>query len=213
MLKTVLIVSTVIFTGTHAYADDANWYASGQIGLRAIEQQTAMAAGTNIEVELDNAVFLSGAIGRSFRSDDLSVRLESEISWRSGGLNRLDVNGIANAAVGDGFSALSFMANGYLDFENDSRFTPYVGAGAGVVSIKGDIQAGANVLDDSVTAFAFQGIAGIDISISESVSLFTDFRYFDASGTTMTLTGSAGSGDLDTDYNAFTIGAGLRLKF
>lgn len=213
MLKTVLITSAVIFTATNAYAGDKDWYASGQFGVRAIEKQTAMATGVNIEVELDNGTFLSGAIGKSIKTDGLSVRVEGEIAWRGGNLNSVDVNGVANAVTGDGFSALSFMANGYIDFENGSRFTPYLGAGLGLARITGDIQAGTNVLDGTATAFAFQGIAGVDLSLSESASVFTDLRYFNASGTTMTLTGSMGSGDLDTDYDAFTVGLGLRLKF
>ncbi|MEO1243336.1 MAG: OmpW family outer membrane protein [Pseudomonadota bacterium] len=213
MYKSAVIAAAVLSTGATASAKDGDWYASGQFGVRAVEREEATAPGVDIDVELSNGLYLSGAVGRAFGTKGPQLRLEGEVAWRGGKLNNFDINNVPVAVTGNGFSALSFMTNGYADFNNRSRFTPYIGAGVGVAQIKGDINAGANLLDDTATAFAIQGIGGVDIEVTENASLFADLRYFRAIGTTMTLTGSAGSGDVDVEYDAYTVGAGIRIRF
>lgn len=214
MLKTV-IGTTGLFFLMHspALAEDGNLYASGQVGVRAVEQQSAHTSAVIIDGELDNGLYLAGAAGYKFKSDDIGFRVEGEIAWRGGNLNNLNINGAPVAVTGDGFSALSFMGNGYIDFNNGSAFTPYLGAGIGLARIKGDIDAGANVLSDSATAIAFQGVGGVDLAVTKNISVFADLRYFKALDTRMTLNGSAGTGDIDVEYDAYTVGLGLRVKF
>ena len=213
MYKLAVSAAAVLSLVANASAKDGDWYASGQFGVRAIERERATAPGVDIDVELDNGLYLSGAAGRTFGSEGPQLRLEGEVAWRGGKLNNVDINNVPVTVTGNGFSALSVMANSYIDFNNRSRFTPYVGAGIGVARIKGDINAGANVLNDTATAFAFQGIGGVDIAVTENASLFADLRYFRTVGTTMTLTGSAASGDVDVEYDAYTVGAGIRIRF
>lgn len=213
MWKSTLFVSVVFFAGANASAEDGDWYASGQFGVRAIEREAATAPGVDIDVELDNGLYLSGAVGRYIKTSGPGLRVEGEFAWRGGNLNSFDINGVPAAVTGDGFSALSFMVNGYVDFKNRSRFTPYIGAGAGVARINGDINGGGNILSDSATSFAFQAIGGVDVAVTKNASIFADLRYFRAVGTSMTLMGTAGSGDVDIDYDAYTVGVGVRLRF
>tara|TARA_R110002033_G_scaffold73822_3_gene125145 strand:- start:645 stop:1289 length:645 start_codon:yes stop_codon:yes gene_type:complete len=196
-----------------ALAEDGGLYVSVQAGVRAVEQQSAQAAAVMIDGELDNGLYLSGAVGYKFKSDGTGFRVESELAWRGGNLNHLDVNGVPVAVTGDGFSALSFMGNGYVDFNNRSAFTPYLGAGIGMARIKGDIDAGANSLDDTATVIAVQAIGGVDLAVTDGISVFADLRYFKALDTTMTLNGSTGTGDIEVDYDAYTVGLGVRMQF
>ncbi|GJL91920.1 outer membrane protein [Hyphococcus sp.] len=216
MLKvaSIVIVFGGLAAGQAAAEDKGSWYASGQFGVRAVEQEEFSAPGLAAEFELHNGIYASGAIGRSFNAGGINLRLEGETAWRGGGdVRNYTVNGGGVPVAGNGISALSFMANGFVDFENASRFTPYIGAGVGVAKLSSDISDGANSLNDSATSFAAQGVVGIDVAVSERVSVFTDLRYFKASGTTMTLQGSAGSGDVNVDYDAYTVGLGLKLNF
>lgn len=214
MLKTISCTTGLFFLmSSPALAEDGGLYASGQLGVRAIEQQTANAPGVIIDGELDNGLYLAGAVGYKFKSDGIGFRLEGEVAWRGGNLNNLNINGAPVAVTGDGFSALSVMGNGYVDFNNGSAFTPYLGAGIGLARIKGDINAGANILNDTATVVAVQGIGGVDLAVTKNVSVFADLRYFKALDTRMTLNGSAGTGDIDVNYDAYTVGLGLRIKF
>jgi OmpA-OmpF porin, OOP family len=208
------VIAATSLTSTANAANEANdWYISGQFGVRAVERETATAPGVDIDTELGNGLYLSGAVGHRLNSDGIGLRVEGEVAWRGGNLNNFDINNVPAPVTGDGFSALSVMANGYVDFNSGSSFTPYIGAGVGLARIAGDIDAGGNAIDDTATAFAVQGIAGVDVSLTDTVSLFADLRYFRAIGATMTLTGTAGAGDVDVEYDAFTLGIGARIKF
>jgi hypothetical protein len=68
------------------------------------------------------------------------------------------------------FLAFSAMFNGYYDFHLDkfgaegaiTKLTPFIGAGIGAAVIGADAKiAGARIVDDSDTVFAFQAIAGL----------------------------------------------------
>ncbi len=215
MLKglSILAVCVALAGGQGAYAKEDAWYVSGQLGVRAVEREEISAPGLAVDFELHNGIYGSGAIGRAFKAGAINLRLEGETAWRGGGDIRMyTVNGAGAAVAGKGVAALSLMANGFVDFENASRFTPYVGGGLGVARLSSDISDGANLLDESATSLAAQGVVGLDVGLSDRLSIFTDLRYFKVFNTTMTLQGSAGSGDVDVDYDAYTFGLGLRLK-
>lgn len=207
------ILAVAMLAGA-AEASDRQWYASGQAGVRAVEQQSIEAPGVAISLEQHNGVFASFAVGRFFDTDGVGFRGELEASYRDGGrINRFSVNTAPAAVSGNSLSSWSVMANGMIDFNNRSRFTPYIGAGVGVVMIDGDIQSPGNSISDSSSTFGVQGIAGVDVRISDSVSAFTDFRYQKAIDAELTLIGSAGNGIVDVEYDAYTFGAGIRVRF
>ena len=206
-------VVTVMASG-NVLASDQSWYAAGQIGVRAVEDQSIDIGAGNIDLEQHNGLYASAAIGRAFRQNGIGFRAEIETAWRGAGrISRFSVNNIPTAVTGDGLTALSVMANGIVDFNNGSRFTPYLGAGIGLISLKGDIDAGLNRISDSATGIGVQAIGGLDTRITQSVSLFADLRYQKAFEPSLTLVGSAGSGEVTVDYDAFTVGAGIRLRF
>ena len=216
MYKSVAILLSAAggLVAGHAHASDHQWYASGQVGVRAVEQQAITAPSVAIDLEQHNGLYASFALGRYFDRDGIGFRGELETAYRDGGrISQFSVNNASTAVSGDGLSSWSLMANGIVDFNNRSRFTPYVGAGIGVIRLDGDIQSPGNFIDDTATVFGAQGIVGVDIRLSKSVSAFTDLRYQKAFGSEMTLVGTAGSGAVDVDYDAYTVGAGIRLSF
>ncbi|TNE29002.1 MAG: porin family protein [Alphaproteobacteria bacterium] len=214
MIKNTMIVAALIFpVGSVAQASEGDWYVSGQIGVRAIKQHSAEAPGVVIDGEMDNGTYAAGAVGYRLQSEGVGLRLEAEIASRGGNLNNLSVNGVESTFAGQGYSAVSFMTNGYVDLNNASAFTPYLGAGIGIARVRGDIASGGNVVDDRATSLAVQGIGGIDIAVSKKISLFVDLRYLKAFDTKLAITGSAGNGKLDVDYDALTVGVGARFRF
>lgn len=78
----------------------------------------------------------------------------------------------------DGINFLT--ANLYRRFDLGSRFTPYVGVGAGLaiphVEVDGPSLA-APTLDYQVTGFAAEATAGVDFSLTEHWSLFGEYKF------------------------------------
>ena len=72
------------------------------------------------------------------------------------------------------------MVNGYLDFENQTALTPYIGAGVGVAKVSAnDISIGGVALsDEDDTVFAYQLGVGIGYSVTESLIIDLAYKYF-----------------------------------
>jgi opacity protein-like surface antigen len=70
----------------------------------------------------------------------------------------------------------SIMLNGFVDFHTPSRFTPYLGLGAGYSQvIASDTFLGA---DDEIYALSWQAIAGLGYHLSPGTMVFVESRYF-----------------------------------
>ena len=184
-------------------------YLSGQIGVRAVEQFDGDLTGADIDGELGNGVYSAGAVGL----DRGAWRFEAEIANRAGSLNALNINGVDTGATGDGLAATSLMANAYYDFANESRVTPYLGAGLGLARITADMSGPGGAIDGDTTVLAVQLIGGASLAVSDSVSVFTDLRYFRAGEADFTMTAPLGSSNVSFDYDGYTLGAGLRVAF
>jgi outer membrane protein OmpA-like peptidoglycan-associated protein len=174
----LLLATTLLVAPAVALADDVSvgarngWYASLGAGLN-IERNSSITGGAfNNRAEFNNGFVGNGALGYSFGS----VRVEGEIPYRRNGVDKL-----APATTGGGHtSSVAGMANAYYDFLPDSRFDPYVGAGIGVarVNFSGIRGAGATVIDDSDTVFAYQGIVGARYLVAPQWDLGAEYRYF-----------------------------------
>ena len=79
----------------------------------------------------------------------------------------------------------SLMLNGYYDFKNQSKFTPYVSAGVGITRIKNNLK-NTNYPDDEYSLsksdnhFTWSTGLGIAYNISQNVALDASYRYVDA---------------------------------
>ncbi len=75
------------------------------------------------------------------------------------------------------------MLNGYYDFKNTSKFTPYLGAGIGLTHLKNKVK----VTDDSQdlgtksdTNFTWSVGAGVGYALTPNLSMDIGYRYVDA---------------------------------
>lgn len=94
------------------------------------------------------------------------------------------------------------FVNAYYDFHNQSRFTPYLGAGAGLafvrskgcIDIKGitDGWPGSSTGGHTKTNFAYNATAGVSYALTKSIDLDLAYRFADL--------GKARSGAVDIDY-------------
>jgi opacity protein-like surface antigen len=84
----------------------------------------------------------------------------------------------------------ALMANAWFDIGNSSTFTPYVGGGIGYAISKFDGGAVYSGVDGS---FAWQLGAGVNVAVSDTMSLGLGYRYFDAGDVELTLATPSGT--------------------
>ena len=107
------------------------------------------------------------------------------------------------------------MGNAYWEFVDFPmlRVKPYVGAGVGFSLLESDLAwNGFRLLDDSYgtdSAFAYQGMAGVNVCTGPRMSLFVEYRYFATDSIRYKAGGLSNEFRVKTD-NVFV---GLRFKF
>ncbi len=181
----------------------------------------------NVDTDFDTDVNFGASVGYnlgSFGSENISTRVELEVSYLQSDVDELDFSGngpgIENNTSGD-ISRLLVMANALVDINTDTAFTPYIGGGLGIAFTDIDIVYGGAAgapppvaFDDTDTNFALQGIVGASYAFSENISLFADARYtqvFDVNGDRF-LNGGF-TGNIDDDLSNASVNVGLRFSF
>ncbi len=173
---------------------------------------------TAVDTELDAGYGIGGAIGYDFgpvADEHVGFRIEGEITYRENDVDTHNVQALGGAqpaSTGD-VSALSYMANGYVDLHTGTRLTPYLGAGIGMATVDFNgygIQAVPDVLDDDETVFAYQAIVGLSVGLTERVSLTGDYRYFATDDIEIN---TAANNATETEYDSHNLMVGLRVKF
>jgi len=164
-------------------ANSNGWYLSGSTGLSFLQEQNNHAGSLNFDTSGANPGFdVTGAVGKELGN---GFRAEGEIGYRQIEMGHGTVyapggTGIASGPAGGDAHALSFMGNGYYDFQTGTRFVPYVGAGIGFadVTMSGVSINGVPATNDSDLAFAYQGMAGVGYQLTDNGTIYTGYRYF-----------------------------------
>lgn len=151
------------------------------------------------DIDFDNG----WGIGALFGYDYGEFRFEADVGYRN-----FDPSDSSNLRFSGSAGILSVMANVLYEYENESAFTPYVGAGLGVGWLTaGDVTVQGVKQDDEgfEAGFAYQGIAGARVAVDEAVSLFLDYRYIGLANVTY--------GGSEVDITTHNINAGLIYAF
>ena len=149
-------------------------YVSGQLGVTFLNDSnySEMVDYGTIEFKQGYAVGIAG--GYNFGM----FRVEGEIGYQKNDMDsRSDCSGGAcvsgNIASSD-ITALSFLINGYFDFVNSSRFTPYISGGIGMANLDYKI----TNWSDNDTVFAYQVGAGVAFAINKHFTIDLKYRFF-----------------------------------
>ena len=187
-MKKSVFAATAMAFGLVAVAGAAQadvWSRDGVYG--SVKGGATQAQDQSFGVEYDTGFTGSAAVGKKF------------------GNYRAEVEGIYQESDGDVLGVVDgettfygAMANGYYDFANSTRFTPYVGAGVGYGKVRYNID---NVGSASEDTLAYQGIAGVGYELNPCWSLTGEYRYI---GTTKAA---------DTRYQSHSALAGVRYTF
>ena len=198
-----------------AIAQPHHAYMAFQAGGVWLQNSDNTSNGANAESSYKIGYGLAFRVGDQFSRH---WRAEWEISYASNDVDKITLKSGYGAYDGsytnaDGrVSALSGMANMLYDFTPDQSYHPYIGAGIGVSRISAH-SVGANgitIVDDSTPAFAYQGIAGIELDFSPQAAVYLDYHYFAAMNPQMTDTLGE---KFDTEYKASNFSIGLRYFF
>lgn len=120
--------------------------------------------------DLGDGLALSGAIGFQY------ARTRTELEYRrmETSIDAVAYSGGAapgTPVVNDELVAQALMSNVYFDFVNSSAFTPFIGFGVGGARVE-------NELGERDAAFAYQGRAGVEVSVGDRVSIGAEYAYF-----------------------------------
>jgi opacity protein-like surface antigen len=198
----LILSSSVLFASDGVNKQGA--YFAARLGLCFLDDATLSEEGVpfTIDTEFDSGFGFEAAMGYDFGM----FRAEGEIGYRKNDIDTFSAMGVSLTGGGD-IDTLSFMANGYLDFENQTAFTPYIGAGIGYAKVSAnDISVGGlDVGDEDDSVFAYQFGLGVGYSATESLIIDVAYKYFatddpDFEGT-------------EAEYDSHNISIGIRIAF
>lgn len=200
---TLIVIAVFFATSARVMAQEDTLYLSAYLGLNTLQDQdyTNRAAPVSGDLELDDAPSFGGALG--FRLHR-SFRVEAEVNYSSNDLDSLNGSTGSGPVSGD-LEAMTFMLNGYYDFDLDWPVVPYIGAGAGFGLFDASVRdGGTNITQNSSGddwSFVYQVGGGLRYNMSDHVSLSGGYRYIGSSDIEFDRT--------EVDYSAHEIRFGL----
>ena len=141
-------------------------YVSGQLGMTFLPDSDAI---PRVTLEFQPGYAIGMAAGYKYGK----LRVEGEIGYRTNDIDKSIVLGRERSASGD-MTGRSFLVNGYYDFINKTKFTPYLTAGIGVAKVDAKINKFAHVDD---TGLAYQVGVGVAYAINSKLTVDLKYRY------------------------------------
>ena len=172
-----MLMLLILLTGTCSIASEFNGFYMGlQGGINDMEDTETQ----GVKGEMDNGFTIAGTVGYDFGY----FRVEGEAAYRKNDIGEIIINDEKTQSSGD-VTSTTFMLNGYFDFENKTKFTPFVGAGIGYNHVKNDGTArygGSTTVtyDDTDTVLAYQLTAGVAWEVTDAFVLDLSYRYLSA---------------------------------
>ncbi len=208
--------TTVTFADGHPSGH--GYYIQGSLGFNQLSDTDQSGAPGTVASDYDSGYNISIAVGKKIPAWS-GFRAELELSYSENDADTIDFsgNGAGNEAnVNGDISSTSIYANLLYDIPtNNSRITPYVGAGIGVSFIDSSISyGGAPVrIDDDDSVFSAQLIAGAAYKLTDTLDLTLDARYSRAFGVELNRVSPAGAAVVDDDFDNLSVNLGLRFAF
>lgn len=192
VLRGLFFIIVFLFSFS-SHAGAATPYVGGSTGFAFLSGDKLTINGTYLgDPEYDSGAAFSGALGMDYDG----YRVEGEVAYQKNEIDNL----------GSDVSVLSFMANGYLDFQLErSKIIPFVSAGVSYAKV--DVDALGE--DGSDGVLAFQLGAGVGFQVSSHVIIDAKYRYFASADPEIEL----GPEKLEMDINSHNLLLGFRVSF
>ncbi len=163
------------------------------------------------ELEYDTSFTVGGAIGyRLGESGD--YRVEGEVAYQNNEVDRIGNNSLPFDPGGGvissmEFSMLTFLLNGYIDFNYGSAFSWFFTGGFGFARIDGEMTVNGVTDDEDDTVFAYQLGVGTGYAVTETVTLDCKYRYLHTEDFNIE------GGHVEVASPSHSITAGIRVAF
>ncbi|WP_136806750.1 outer membrane protein [Desulfosediminicola flagellatus] len=227
-IKKTILTAALLFTASSAMAGNS-WYMSADLGV-LLPDGEASHAGTNSantpSYDFDEGVVAGLAVGYYIND---AFRVEAEARFRSqetedGNLAGLNSRSPEMFNLGGEVDTTTIMANLIYEFDNTTKFTPYIKGGVGIAYSDAradlDIQPTFTTFgftdrwqypDNEETTFAWSIGAGVDYNLTENLLLGLEYQYIDMGDIS---TGVDINGDwIDYDLSSHEITVGITYLF
>lgn len=204
--RILLACVTVMLFPLIAEADDSGFYAGFAGSLSGADTKFDHTGGQD-KAEYD---FGGGAIGFAGYKFAFGLRTEVELGIRQNDVSNVNTS-ILDPDGGETRADTAFV-NVIYDFDNSSKFTPYIGGGVGVAHVSHGLvkSVAGDTVHDDYSAFAGQAIAGVSYRMNSKWDVFTDYRYI---GTSKHSTSTAGGIGVESTYSQQSINLGIKRRF
>lgn len=198
--RTALLVGLCVCLSTPAMSADGP-YVGVNIGITMPSDSDLSEAGfPDAELSFDSGLAISAAVGQKIGIG----RIEAEIGYKTSDLDEISFSGVGSFPVNGDASVLSFMGNGYIDFDANPTIKPYIMAGLGVAQLTVD-STDLEADDEDDTVFAYQAGVGCGFALNKTITLDVSYRYMGTS--------DADFSDTEATYGSHNVLAGLRFNF
>lgn len=123
----------------------------------------------NADASYNPTIAVTSAVGYAFNQN---FRVDLEYGYQEADIDRIagvNVDGAASLTVH------TALANGYYNFRNSTKITPFIGGGVGAAFLEGNLGSASA----SDTVLAYQGTAGASYSVNDHLAVTGSYRYLD----------------------------------
>ncbi len=209
-----LVVCAFVWTAPLAEAQTQSaskngLYFSVQGGFTTFKIEDDDIGGGN---DIDSTYVAGYSVGGSVGYKLGYFRLEGEVAYRKYDPDDLEFTGV-DLDIGGDITVMSYMGNLYLDFDNSTILTPYIGGGLGVAEISSNNlnRAGIFNVDDDDTVFAYKVGAGLALTLATFLDLTLDYHYFGTADPEFN--NSINSSEFNPGFKSHNVQGGLRFRF
>jgi outer membrane protein OmpA-like peptidoglycan-associated protein len=196
-------------------AQTPGWYVGGEGAWSHLNDQNATSTtpGTSTPLKIHPGEGFAAGVNGGFEFQS-GLRLEGELVYRRHDEKSATSLGVTQPTTGS-IDNLAIMGNAFYDFNNATKFTPYIGAGVGAARLHVDDfnSVGSPGLSDSDWQLAYQGIAGVRYTIDPNWSASLDYRYFATTDPKFSGTVGGVPSGLKTDYHTHNVMLGVAYHF
>jgi outer membrane immunogenic protein len=194
--RALVVMLLLVISATSALA--AGPYVGASGGVSMVHDSDISEPGISGTVEYDTGFGFNLNVGYDFDP----VRVEFEFGYKNADVKNLSAFGIGVPVNNADLTTLSYMVNAFYDIKTKSAFTPYLGAGIGMIN--GELDDNGYTADDTV--FGYQFIVGAAYNFNKNFALDLSYR-FQGAAQDFSLNGS------DLSYMSSNIMAGMRYSF
>ena len=213
--RLAVLLSGVLFSSmmggmvSDASAESYKLYLRGAVGMNYTQGMEYDINSGEILNTYQHGYLSYAAFGADF--DEYSLEVEG--AFRGNSIKDQTLAGTPLPSNTGKTTSLSLMVNGYYITPSDGDWHPYVGIGMGYAEVhaKDHKSAATTLLDDGNGAFAYQGMVGILYDMTDSLSLFGEYKYFATMGVPITTVTNT-THELDYENHGATVGLKYHFK-